>query len=146
MTRRTAAGHARRQPVLQEATDLLKALGHPARLRIVSMLRSGSLCVCQMTAVLDVAVSTASAHLAELKDAGVLLESREGRFVSYRLADAFEAGGLLRTLVTLIEGDSQLEADARLVRSLRRVPVETLCRVDLDFGRLGLRRPAVDHE
>jgi hypothetical protein len=39
-----------------------------------------------------------------------------------------------------LEGDPQVEADARLVRELRRVAVEDLCRVDLDVARLGLRR------
>jgi hypothetical protein len=33
-------------------------------------------------------------------------------------------------------------ADAKLVRSLRRVDVEKLCRVELDLSRVGIRRPA----
>jgi hypothetical protein len=35
-----------------------------------------------------------------------------------------------------------VEADARLVRALRRVPVEELCRRDLDVTRFGLKRQA----
>lgn len=128
---------------LSQATAIFKAAGHPARLRILSMLRPGGLCVCQITAILDLAVSTVSAHLAELKRAGLLVELKDGRWVSYRLAEDAQARELLGRVWALVGGDPQVEADARLVRGLRRIPVEALCRVDLDLTRLGLRRHAV---
>jgi len=123
--------------------EIFKALGHPTRLRIVSMLRTGSLCVCQMTAVLELAVSTVSAHLSELKHAGLVIESKDGRFVSYRLALDDRTRTLARHVFDVLEADPWAEADARLVRRLRRVPVEELCRADLDLRRLGVKRPAV---
>ena len=55
---------------LSATVHALKALAHPGRLRILAMLRGGELCVCQMTAVLDLAASSVSAHLADLKRAG----------------------------------------------------------------------------
>lgn len=127
---------------LSQATDVFKAAGHPARLRILSMLRPGGLCVCQITAILGLAVSTVSAHLAELKRAGLVGERRDGRWVSYRLAEDAEATGLLGRVWALVAGDPQVDADARLARGLRRVPVEQLCRVDLDVTRFGLKRQA----
>ena len=60
----------------QAIADLVrthKALAHPGRLRILAMLRGGPLCVCQMTAVLKLAPSTVSAHLSELRSAGLEL-------------------------------------------------------------------------
>jgi DNA-binding transcriptional ArsR family regulator len=128
---------------LSQATEIFKAAGHPARLRVLSMLRPGGLCVCQITAVLGLAVSTVSAHLAELKRAGLVVENKDGRWVSYSLAENAEARELLGRVWALVGEDPQVEADARLVRGLRRIPVEELCRVDLDFTRLGLRRQAV---
>jgi DNA-binding transcriptional ArsR family regulator len=128
---------------LSQATEIFKAAGHPARLRLQSMLRPGGLCVCQITAVLGLAVSTVSAHLAELKRAGLVVEHKDGRWVSYSLAENAEARELLGRVWALVGEDPQVEADARLVRGLRRIPVEELCRVDLDFTRLGLRRQAV---
>lgn len=125
---------------LSRATEVFKAAGHPARLRILGMLRPGGLCVCQITAVLDLAVSTVSAHLAELKRAGLVVERKDGRWVSYSLAEDIETSGLLERVFGLVGADPQVEADARLVRGLRRIPVETLCRADLDLGRLGLKR------
>jgi DNA-binding transcriptional ArsR family regulator len=125
---------------LTRATEAFKAAGHPARLRILGMLRPGGLCVCQITAVLDLAASTVSAHLAELKRAGLVVERKDGRWVSYRLAEGAQAASLLERVWAFLEGDRQVETDARLVRGLRRVPVEELCRVEGDLARLGLRR------
>jgi DNA-binding transcriptional ArsR family regulator len=129
-----------KQSALSQATDVFKAAGHPARLRILSMLRPGGLCACQVTAVLGLAASTVSAHLAELKRAGFVAEGKNGRWVTYTLAQDVETAALLARAWALLEGDAQLEADARLVHRLRRVAVEDLCRVDLDVTRLGLRR------
>lgn len=128
---------------LSHATGVLKATAHPARLRILGMLRLGGLCVCQITAVLGLAVSTASAHLAELKRAGLVVERKDGRWVRYTLADDPAAAALLERVWTLVGDDPQVELDLRLVRGLRRIPVEELCRVDLDLTRLGLRRQGV---
>lgn len=131
------------EPRLSQATEVFKAAGHPARLRILGMLRPGGLCVCQITAVLDLAVSTVSAHLAELKRAGLVVERKDGRWVSYRLAPSPAAADFLERVWAMVGADPLMEADARLVRGLRRIPVEELCRADLDFARLGLKRPAV---
>jgi DNA-binding transcriptional ArsR family regulator len=113
---------------LDRATELFKATGHPARLRILGMLRGGGLCVCQITAVLDLAVSTVSAHLAGLKRAGLVVERKDGRWVQYRLAGDAEAARLLEHTWALLAGDPQMEADQRLVRGLREIPVDALCR------------------
>lgn len=130
---------------LRRAIEVLKALAHPARLRILGMLASGELCVCQMTAVLGLAVSTVSAHLAELRRAGLVTETKSGRFVSYRLADGAPAAALLDEVWELAARDAQLDEDAALVHRLRGVAVEELCQADLDLERLGLgrSRPAV---
>lgn len=125
---------------LDRATDIFKAVAHPARLRILGMLRSGGLCVCQITAILDLAVSTVSAHLAELRRAGLLTERKDGRWVTYSLAEDIGAKALLEQVWELTAEDLLVENDARLARRLRRVSVEELCRVDLDVSRLGLRR------
>lgn len=127
---------------LSKATEVFKAVGHPARLRILTMLRPEGLCVCQITAVLELAVSTVSAHLAELRRAGLVVERKDGRWVSYSLAEDHVAQALLKQAWALTAQDPQVESDARLVRGLRRVPVEELCRVDLDVTRFGLKRKA----
>jgi ArsR family transcriptional regulator len=126
---------------LSATVDALKALAHPVRLRTLAMLRGGELCLCQMTAVLDLAASTVSAHLADLKRAGLVGERKDGRWVFHRLDEGEAAAALLEPVWRAIAGDPQVEADARLLRDLRRVTVEDLCRVDLDLKRLGIKRP-----
>jgi DNA-binding transcriptional ArsR family regulator len=129
---------------LGSTVDVLKALGHPVRLRLVAMLRGGELCVCQMTAVLELAASTVSAHLTDLKRAGLVEERKDGRWVFHRLAGDAAAASHLQPVWSSLARDPQIESDARLLRELRRVPVEDLCRVDLDLKRLGIRRPTRD--
>jgi DNA-binding transcriptional ArsR family regulator len=128
---------------LARSVETHKALAHPVRQRLVAMLREGELCVCQMTAVLQLAASTVSAHLADLKRAGLLVESKSGRFVSYGWSSDPAAEAQLADVAARIAKDPQVVADAKLVRSLRRVDVEKLCRAELDLSRVGIRRPAV---
>lgn len=121
---------------LETTVQRLKALGHPARMRIAVMLRGGELCVCQMTAVLQLAASTVSAYLAELRRAGCVVERKEGRWVFYALSD--EGGSLLAAIAPDLRNDAKLAADAALVARLRAVGPEKLCRADLDLRKLGL--------
>jgi DNA-binding transcriptional ArsR family regulator len=123
---------------LPNAITVLKAMGHPVRLRILAMLRSGELCVCQTTALLNLATSTVSAHLADLKRAGLVTERKEGRWVFYRLAD--EESPILTSAWETISGDPRVQADVGLLRQIRNVDIAELCRVDLDLSRLGIQR------
>ena len=63
----------------------LKALSDPNRLRILDRLRSGSRCVCDLTNALDERQSLLSFHLKTLKDAGLVIDRREGRWAFYEL-------------------------------------------------------------
>ncbi len=133
-------------PQLEHATQVHKALAHPARLRIMAMLRAGELCVCQLTAVLGLAPSTVSQHLSDLKRAGLIAERKDGRWVHYSLRDTPETRAFLATSWSSISGDPVIAADAAVLRQLRRVPVEELCRVGLDLARLHIWRPGVRKE
>jgi DNA-binding transcriptional ArsR family regulator len=126
-----------RQP-LQSTIAVLKAMGHPVRLRILAMLRDGELCVCQMTALLDLATSTVSSHLADLKRAGLVNERKEGRWVFYRLVDG--ESPVLASVWETVSRDAQVREDAVLLRQIREVDITELCRADLDLSRLGIRR------
>ena len=65
-----------------------------------------------------------------------------GAVVGLTLEDGEAAQALLAPVWRAIARDPQVEADARLLRALRRVDVGELCRVDLDLKRLGIKRPA----
>jgi len=117
---------------LDVAVDVSRALGHPARLRVVAMLRTGELCVCQIKEVLELAQSTVSNHLKELRRAGLISERKEGRWVYFGLSDRPQTRPWIDVALAALEGDPQLGADDRLVAEIRRVPVEGLCRLGFE--------------
>jgi ArsR family transcriptional regulator len=61
------------------------ALADETRLRVVEQLRAGEQCVCDLTDALETGQSRLSFHLKTLKDAGVVTDRREGRWVYYAL-------------------------------------------------------------
>lgn len=64
---------------------IYKALSDKNRLRIIKMLQVKPLCVCEITSILSLATSTVSKHLSILKDAGFIIEEKDGKWVNYLL-------------------------------------------------------------
>lgn len=65
---------------------VLKALAHPARLKLVDVLAArDEVCVCDLTDVIGMDMSTVSRHLAQLKQAGIVDSEKRGQMVFYRL-------------------------------------------------------------
>src|SRR3990172_10724656 len=69
------------------AADVLAALGHPNRIRILEFLRSGGRCNCEMAPALDLEQSNLSRHLKILVLAGILISWKEGLRVNFRVSD-----------------------------------------------------------
>ena len=72
-------------PDLDRTARVFHALSDPTRLRLLDLLRGGERCVCELTDALETGQSRLSFHLKILKDAGLVLDRREGRWVYYRL-------------------------------------------------------------
>jgi ArsR family transcriptional regulator len=62
-----------------------QALADETRVKIVELLSHKERCVCELEQVLDIAQSRLSFHLKVLKDAGLLADRREGRWMYYNL-------------------------------------------------------------
>ena len=120
---------------LEAAVAVARALGHPGRLRMVAMLQTGELCVCQLTEVLGLAPSTVSLHLKELKRSELITERKDGRWVFLALSEDPEARPWIETALAALAADPQLEADEETVEELRRLPVEDLCRLGYEEAR-----------
>ncbi len=120
---------------LESSVAAARALGHPARLRTAAMLRSGELCVCQITEVLGLAPSTVSAHLKDLKQAGLITERKDGKWVYFALTANENTRSWIGAALSPLAEDPQLEADSRLVDELRRLPVEELCRFGYEAAK-----------
>jgi ArsR family transcriptional regulator len=65
--------------------ELFHALSDETRLEIIELLRKGERCVCELTDTLDAAQSRLSFHLRVLKDAGIVRDRKDGRWVHYEL-------------------------------------------------------------
>lgn len=71
----------------EELASLCKALGHPVRVRIISLLLRKNACVCgDIVSELPLAQSTVSQHLKVLKDAGLIRGDVDGPRICYCIA------------------------------------------------------------
>lgn len=108
---------------MEKTTDIFKALAHRTRLNILALLLNGEVCVCKIMEVLDLPQSTASRHLAILKNAGLVVDRREGTWSHYSLAKG--QGPLTDSLLAVlrehlpatVEGGGNVR---RLAAALRR--------------------------
>jgi len=104
-------------------TKIFKALSDPNRLRILKMLQTKSLCVCEITDVLRLATSTVSKHLSILKSTGFIIETKDGKWVNYlinpRPSDA-RISSVLSTLDFWISDDQMIISDKQRVQKVDR--------------------------
>ncbi|HDQ44085.1 MAG TPA: ArsR family transcriptional regulator [bacterium] len=70
---------------MKDTVKIFKALSDPNRIRIIKLLESQPLCVCEITAILGLAASTVSKHLSILKAADLIFDQKENRWVNYHL-------------------------------------------------------------
>lgn len=70
--------------VQNELATIAKAIGHPARIAILQFLSSTNSCICgDIVDVLPLAQPTVSQHLKELKNAGLIKGTIEGKAICY---------------------------------------------------------------
>lgn len=75
------AGH----PPTASHVEQFHALSDGTRLKILELLRGGEHCVCELTEVLELGQSLLSFHLKTLKEAGLITDRREGRWMYYAM-------------------------------------------------------------
>jgi ArsR family transcriptional regulator len=73
------------------AARYFQALADETRLRVLEMLRTGERCVCELAAGIGASQPRLSYHLRALRQAGILLDRRDGRWVFYRINPRAEA-------------------------------------------------------
>ncbi len=87
---------------MRDLTRIFRALSDTNRLRILNMLQVKPLAVCEIREILNLAVSTVSKHLSILRDAGFIIDEKEGRWVNYRL-DIPSTNPRINALLPLIQ-------------------------------------------
>ena len=94
---------------------MFRAFSDRTRLRILHLLRSGELCVCDLVDVLSVPQPKASRHLAYLRKAGIVLARKQGLWSYYSLAPARNKfhQKLLECLASCFHDVPELAKDAK---------------------------------
>jgi len=76
-----------KQNSYRQAAQIYHLLSHPARLRILDELRRDEACVCHLQTVLGRPQAYVSQQLRVLREAGVVVDRKDGQLVYYRLND-----------------------------------------------------------
>ncbi len=114
---------------LSDMEQLLRALADSNRLRILAVLRSGELCVCQMMAVLGLSQSTVSKHLSVLKEAGLVREEQRGKRTFYSLPEEYPSPrmrSIVQTVLEELRESHEPAEDRHLANFLREFRIETV--------------------
>jgi ArsR family transcriptional regulator len=107
---------------MRELIKVLDALSDETRLRMVNLLSGGELCVCEIMQALDISQTRASRNLGILRDAGLLVDRREGQWVHYSLSrEALTVYSSMLQLLnkSLAREEITLKDKERLSRALR---------------------------
>ncbi|HOJ18229.1 MAG TPA: metalloregulator ArsR/SmtB family transcription factor [Ignavibacteriaceae bacterium] len=115
---------------MKKLVTIFKALSDPNRVRIMKMLESRKLCLCEVSSVLKLANSTVSKHLSILKDAGLIIDDKEGKWVNYELVRSPESvyvQDMLALFIKYLNNDITIKNDLKLVNKVDR---KIICGVD----------------
>jgi ArsR family transcriptional regulator len=96
---------------LLENAQMFKALGDETRLRMLGLLTHGELCVCDIMEVLKLPQSTASRHLAYLKNAKWISGVRRGKWMYYQLDLGIMNDSVHNRIVYYLAGLEEVKAD-----------------------------------
>lgn len=105
---------------LKNFTKILKTLSDENRLRIAFMLLYKPLCVCEINEVLDIALSTISAHLKSMKYSGIIEDKKEGRWVIYKIVNNDNLIELIKYLYDKVKDDPVVIRDMEKLLTLNR--------------------------
>lgn len=87
-------------PSVTDLDALFKGFADPTRIRILSALAAGELCVCDIVELLGIPQPTVSRHLAYLRRSGLVEVTRDWKFAHYRLAEP--ANAVHRNLIACV--------------------------------------------
>lgn len=102
-------------PTVADLDAVFKGFADPTRIRILSVLAVGELCVCDIVEILHLPQPAVSRHLAYLRRMGLVEAEREWKFAHYRLAAPAHAvhQNLLNCVRTCFRGIQSLDEERR---------------------------------
>ncbi|HMK55027.1 MAG TPA: metalloregulator ArsR/SmtB family transcription factor [Dissulfurispiraceae bacterium] len=113
---------------MKDVIDVFKSLTDETRLRILKLLETGELCVCEIVAAVNIVQPKISFHLRTLKRAGLVKDTKHGKWTHYRLddSDIFKRF-LLISVLERIESDKILKDRSRLEKFRQGKDVAAAC-------------------
>ena len=112
---------------------ITKALSDSHRVRALFALRNGELCVCQIIELLGLAPSTISKHMSILKQAGLVENRKEERWMYYRLPKENEMPVMIKDMFSLmfraLDHDGTIKDDTSTLKKIRPQDLAKLCKV-----------------
>ncbi|UCD84621.1 MAG: winged helix-turn-helix transcriptional regulator [Deltaproteobacteria bacterium] len=113
---------------MRDLVKVLKALSDPMRIRIVKLLEKKKMCVCELTEVLNIGQPSVSHHLRILKDAGLVVDLRDGLWIDYELSEEKYnkyASQLLDLISNCLTNDPKILDDLKAAKKVNR---EEICK------------------
>jgi len=105
---------------MKETAQLFKALSDETRLRIISLLAHGELCVCDLMEIMGLPQSTVSRHLATLRQSELVGDRRQGVWIFYRIMESSES--VYKELLDILSENmghmEQVKADREKLQAL----------------------------
>ena len=116
---------------MKDFLNITKALADESRLRMLMALDGGEVCVCQITELMGLAMSTVSKHLSILYQAGLVNARKEGRWMYYSLPGkgtptaAREAVAWVRRS---LDGHERVLEDEKRMKRVTAMDLKELCK------------------
>lgn len=131
---------------IDDLVAIAGALSDVGRVRVLTLLKEGELCLCQIIEILGLAPSTVSKHMSILRQTGLIEQRKEGRWHFYRLAGT-KLGGrsrangraqstapsplvkqAIRWVMSNLSDEPTIKADAKRLRRIQKMNPEELTR------------------
>lgn len=112
-------------PIYQVKADFFKTLGHPARIRVLELLRDGERSVSDLLGEIGLEASHLSQQLAVLRRSNLVQTRKEGASVLYSVADPriFELLEVAKAILTTsLSGTQELLAELASLEFVTRSP------------------------
>lgn len=107
---------------MRKKIEVLKAVSEPNRIRILMLLKNKPLCVCEITSILGLNTSTISSHLSILKNAGFIVDEKEGKWINYKINEQIDEynSAILEVISNYFSDEPQLLIDLDKIENVNR--------------------------
>jgi ArsR family transcriptional regulator len=106
---------------MRQYLKVMKAVADGTRVKILKMLETRDLCVCEMQAVLRISQPSVSRHLRLLEDADLVRSQKEGMWTNFRLAKSEEVNQYSKAILDHLK--DWLEDDQSIQKLLEQAQV-----------------------